>query len=419
MSIRRRLIVGLVWMFAGSWTEQAATFVVFIVLARLIGAQAFGLAAMATVFVLFAEFLVRETVTETIIKLETVEDGHLDAVFWLLGPFSLCLVAVLIMLADVIAALFADPRVAGYLVWATPTVAFIGLSGVPVASLRRKLEFRVLAIRATVGVLAGGIVGISMAVMDFGAWSLIAQRVTQVFINNLLAWIAHPWRPGLRAGRRHFRDVSSFSMKMVSLRTSELLSIHAPTVVIGSYLGPVALGQYTIAWRLVEVLSFVLTTPIRFVAQPAFAHLQRSQRHAGRLLQEVIGASSLVTFVSFLGLAAVATPSIRYMFGDTWLPAVPVLQVLCLLGIYLSIERMQQAFCIALGRGRAGWLVLLSCVEASLSIAALVHLVEFGLVAVTMAVPQSSSSSGRSASCWSQEPPSSTFSITCACSSRR
>jgi len=383
ISIRHRLVVGLAWMFAGSWSEQGLNFTFFVVLARMLGAEVFGLAAMAIVFVLFAEFLVRETMTETIIQLDAVEDGHLDAVFWMLGAFSLLIVALVIALSDRIAGFFSEPQIARYMIWATPTVLFIGFSGVPVASLRRKLEFRILAIRATVGVLAGGMVGISMAIMDLGVWSLIAQRVTQVFVNNALAWIAHPWRPGLRARRRHFRDVFGFSTRMVSLRASELVAINAPTVVIGSYLGPVALGQFTIAWRIVGILSFVLTTPIRFVAQPAFAHLHRSEERAGPLLQDVMNASSLVTFVSFLGMAAIASPAIQYIFGDAWISAVPILQVLCLLGIYLSIESMQQAFCIALGR--AGWLVLLSSTEAALGTGSMIYMVERGPVGICVA----------------------------------
>ena len=369
-------------MFAGNWTEQGANFFVFVVLARMLGAEAFGLAAMATVFVLLAEYLVRDTMTETIIQLESVEAGHLDALFYLLGSFSLCIVILLIVLADPIAGLFSEPRVATYLVWATPSVLFLGLSGVPVASLRRKLEFRVLAIRATLGVLAGRVVGIFMATMDLGTWSLIAQRVTQVFATSALAWIAHPWRPGLRARRRHFHDVLSFSTKMLGLKASEVVSLNVPTVAIGLSLGPLALGRFTLAWRLVEILSLLLTTPIRYVAQPAFAHLHRSQQSAGDLLQNVMNVSSLLTFVSFFGVAAVSEPTIQYIFGDAWLAAVPVLRVLCLLGIYLSIERMQQAFCIALGR--AGWLVLLSSAEAGLCIGATLHLAEPGLIGLTL-----------------------------------
>lgn len=383
MQVRRRLAVGLAWMFAGNWAEQVANFVIFIVLVRMLGPEAFGLAAMATVFVLLGEFLVRETMTETILQMKTLEEGHRDAVFWLLGAFSLGLVALIIACAGPIADIFGEPRVAEYVIWATPSILFIGFSGVPVASLRRDLEFRALAIRATVGVLSGGVVGITMAVMGMGVLSLIAQRVVQVLVNNVLAWIACSWRPRLRASHKHFREVLGFSSQMVGVRMSELISSNAPTVVIGSFLGPIALGQYTVAWRLIEILSFVLIAPIRYVAQPAFAHLDRNRQSAGQLLHDVMGASSLITFASFLGMAAVGGTAIRLLFGDEWMPAVPALRILCLVGIYLSIERLQESFCVALGRAKG--LLVLSLAEALVGITAMLLAVDHGLIGVAFA----------------------------------
>ena len=383
MELRKRLAVGLAWMFAGSFSEQAANFVVFILLARLLGPEVFGLAAMATLFVLFAEFLVRETMTETLIAREEIDEGHRDAVFWILGGFSVAIVLLIIACADPIARIFSEPRVADYIVWATPSVLFIGFSGVPVAALRRGLEFRMLAIRATAGVLAGGVAGVAMALLDYGVFSLIGQRVVQVFVNNLLAWIAHPWRPGFRATRRHVRDVASFSTKMVGLRASELVSLNAPTLVIGSFLGPTLLGQYTIAWRLIEILSFVLTTPIRYVALPAFAHLNRIRESPGALLETTMRLSSLVTFAAFFGMAAVAAPALEVVFGLEWTGAAPALRVLCLVGVYLSIERLHQAFLVALGR--AGRIAAFSLLEACVALAAMTLVVDFGILGVTAA----------------------------------
>ena len=189
-----------------------------------------------------------------------------------------------------------------------------------------------------------------MALSGYGPWSLIGQRLVQVFVNTLLPWFVVDWRPGLRATRRHFRDIRGFSVRMLGLRTSELLSMQTPTFMIGAFLGPVALGQFTIAWRIVEAISFVMVTPVRFVAQPAFASMQRSADHAAELLHNITEVSALFTFACFLGLAAVAGPTIVVLLGPDWEPAAPVLRVLCLVGVFLSIERLQQAYCLALGR---------------------------------------------------------------------
>lgn len=382
-NIRRRFTVGVAWMFAGIGAEQVCTFLVVIIMARLLGAEAYGLVMMAMIFITLAEFLVRETITDALIQQKDLQPGHLDAVFWSMCGISGGLALCIVVFADSVASLYAEPRVAEYLIWLWPTVVFIGVSGVPVAILRRNLEFRMLAVRATAGIVAGGTVGITMAVLGYGPWSLIGQRLVQVAVNNILPWFAVDWRPGLKATRGHIRDIRGFSANMLGLRTTELLSVQTPTFLIGTLLGPVALGQFTIAWRIVEALSFVVVTPVRFVAQPAFASMQRSADRAAELLRNVTEVSALFTFACFMGLAAVAGPTIAVLLGPGWEPTAPVLRILCLVGVFLSIERLQQAYCLALGR--AGQLFALSFAELLLGVALMFVAVQYSLILVAAA----------------------------------
>lgn len=383
MPIKKRLFIGISWMFAGNWSEQVVNFFVFVILARILGAEAFGLATMALVFVAFAEFLVRQTLTETIIQQKKLESAHLNAIFILLAFFSIFLVALLIFLAEHIANMYSEPRVAYYLIFASPTILFIGFSGVPATLLKRKLEFKVLAIRATVGVIVGGLVGITLALLDYGVWSFIAQHVVKILVNNILVWIANPWKPKWDVTRKHFKDVIGFSTQMIGLRVTEIISINTPMVIIGAYLGPSMLGQYTIAWRLIDVLANLLITPIQFVAQPAFAHINRASETAGQMLAKITSTTAIITFASFLGMASVSTPLINLLFDNNWTDATQAHQILCLVGIYLTIERMQQAFCLALGK--ASSLFYISLAEALIGIIIIFLFVESGISSVAAA----------------------------------
>lgn len=380
MVLGRRLTVGVVWMFAGIGVEQVCGFLIVIVLARILQAEAFGLFMMAMLFVIFAEFLVRDTIGDALIALKEVEDGHLDAVFWALIGCSSAVAACLALLAWPISLAYSEPLVADFLYWLWPTVTMIALGGVPTGLLRRRLEFRALALSATLGVMLGGVAGIAMALLGYGPWSLVGQRLVQVFFNNLIVWLAVGWRPGFRATRRHFRDIRTFGVNILGLRAMEVVSLQTPTFVIGYTLGPAALGHFTIAWRIIEATAFVLITPVRIVAQPAFAELQRATGFARDLLRDISEASGLVAFATFLGLGAVAGPTIRVLFGAGWEPAVPVLQVLCLIGMFLAIERLQQAFCLAMGH--VGKLFALSAGEVVLGAALMLAASRWGLVAV-------------------------------------
>ncbi len=107
MPIRRRLIVGVAWMFAGIGAEQVFTFLVVVILARLLGAEIYGLVMMAIVFIIFAEFLVRETITDALIQLKDLNPGHLDAVFWSLSGISVGLALCIVFFADAVASMYA------------------------------------------------------------------------------------------------------------------------------------------------------------------------------------------------------------------------------------------------------------------------------------------------------------------------
>lgn len=377
------MTIGAAWMFGGSWTEQGFNFVVFVILARLLAPEDFGLAMMAIVFAMFAEFLVRDTIADALIQKRDLDPGHLDAVFWLLLAFSVVIAISIFALGDGIAALYSEPKVAGYLRWVCPTVLFVALSGVPVALLRRRLEFRALAIRAVAGVVLGGLVGIVMAIQGYGAWSLIGQRLIQVLVNTLLAWFATDWRPRFRASREHFADIWGFGAKVVGLRASELVSVQTPTIVLGLTLGPAAVGYFTIAWRVTEVILVVLITPIRYVAQPAFASLQQTAESAGAMLQQISAVTIMIACASFAGLAAVGGPTVALVFGAGWEPAVPVLQILCLVGLYLAIIKLYEAYCLALGA--VGGIMVTSSAEAILGIGMLAIAANYSLLTVAAA----------------------------------
>lgn len=173
MTIKRQFGSAVAWMAFGNWTEQAVNFLVFVLLARILGAEAFGLLAMAAVFVILSEFLVRETFSEYLISADTLGPAHLNSAFWLLMVFGGVLTAVLWWAAGPVARFYDQPQVPELLRALSMTVPIIAITAVPVAILRRDMSFRVLSIRAIAGVIAGGVVGVALALSGAGVWALV------------------------------------------------------------------------------------------------------------------------------------------------------------------------------------------------------------------------------------------------------
>ena len=383
MSTEVRFGRSVAWMAVGSWVEQGCNILFFVLLARILGAEAFGLVAMATAFVIFAESLVRESVSEYLIAARTPAPGHFSAAFWMLSGVGLVLMLALMGLSGPIARFYGEPVVADVLWWFSPTVLCVALNAVPVAILRRNMAFKILSLRAVAGVVIGGMVGTVLALSGAGVWALVAQQVTLIVVNALIAWIWASWWPSLRVAREQVRVVVGFGSQVLALRVAELVALQTPIVLIGSQLGPTALGVFSISWRLIEIGSFLLVTPLRMASQSAFAALNRDGGGAADLLREIGRLSSLVAFPAFAGLAVVAGPFVLVVFGDGWRDAGPVLMALSPLGFYLCIERVQQAFCLA--AGRAGALTVLAWAEVVLGIVLILLASNWGLVAVTVA----------------------------------
>lgn len=370
-------------MAVGNWTEQAINFIVFVTLARLLGAEAFGLLAMASALVVLSEFMVRESLSEYVIAAQDSSTEDVNSVFWMLAGLGVCLTLLLVILSGPVARFYDEPDVQALIVSLSPTVLLIALTAVPVALLRRDLRFATLSIRAIAGVVAGGCVGIGMAVNDFGLWSLVGQRLVQVATNVSLAWFGVAWRPSLAVSLAHVKRIVKFSSHMLGLRAAELTATQVPLVIIGSTLGPVALGFFSIAWRLVETGSFLIVTPLRMAAQPAFAAMKRNAAGASDLLVDLSRLTGFVAFPAFAGLATLSGLILRVVFGEEWVPAAEVVSVLSLFGCYLCVAKIEHSFCLA--HFRVGFLSLLSWVEVAISIGLIWVGSRWGIVGITAA----------------------------------
>lgn len=384
MSVARQFSRGVAWMAIGNWVEQAVNFAVFVTLARLLGARDYGLLAMASVFIVLSEQLVRESLSEYLIAAEKADEADLNATFWLLAGLGVLLGGALALIAPFAARAYGEPEVKGLILALAPSVLIVALNAVPVAILRRRLDFRVLSLRAIAGVIVGGVVGISMALNGFGVWSFVGQWLALISTNAVMAWTAVDWRPGLAVTRDDLRQAGHFGAQVLGLRAGELAATQTPVLVIGATLGPEATGLFSVAWRLVETLSFLIVTPLRQASQSAFAALTREGGDAGALLADLLRLAAMVAVPFFMGLAVLAGPMIGLVFGPDWAGAAPVLSALAAMGVYICLARVKIAFCLA--AGRAGQVAILAWAVVGLMAALIWVASRWGMVAVALAV---------------------------------
>ena len=382
--MKRQFTQNVAWSTVASWLEQIAAALIFLVIAKLIGVESFGVVSMAFAFLFLGEFLVRDTITEGIVAREVIEPGRLEATWVVLLGLAAAIVLILTTIANIAAFVYQEPIVKPLLMAASPTVLMIAAAGVPTALLRRQLAFKALAIRTIAGVAAGGVVGITMAAKGFGAWSLVGQRLTEIGVNSLLAFLAAGWVPKKWPSRSDFAMVKGLGAQVLQLRFITLVIFQTPTVMLGYMADPRAVGLFAFAARLSEIVLTVFVKSLQGVGQPAIAALRRSRQSTADFYLDLIELAALSGFVAYTGLALIAFPLVDLLLGPEWHEASRILPFLCLAYAIIALSSIQEAYLMALDRVqpflRAAW------AEAVLGLVLIGLASQFGPVTAAAAV---------------------------------
>lgn len=381
--LQARVARGLTWTMLDIWGRQVLNLVVFLILARLLTAADFGLVALATVFVAFVQLVVDQGLGDAIIQRREVKRSHIDTAFWVAVATGVLLTAIGLALAAPIAALLGEPRLSPILQVLSLTFVLSAMNSIQIALLRRELAFRSLAIRSIVAAAGGGAVGIGLAFLGFGAWALVGQLVASAALSVLTLWRVSPWRPGLRASRRDFRELFSFGINVMGSDVLNFLSRNTDNLLIGVFLGTTPLGFYAVGYRILEVSQTALIQVTRKVTFPAFSRLQDDKERMRRAYFRVTRAAAVIILPGYVALALVAPELTRVLFGDRWAPAGPVAAILFLIGPVLSVQAFSNALLNAAGQPNVVFRFRLVSTVANVTGFAIA--VQFGILAVAAA----------------------------------
>jgi PST family polysaccharide transporter len=211
------------------------------------------------------------------------------------------------------------------------------------------MRFRSLAIRKLLAVGIGGVVGITMAVLDPSPWALVGQQLSAAAVSVVALWAVSPWRPGFRVSRAEFWPLFTFGMHIVGGDILNFLSRNTDKLLIGASLGTGPLGFYAVAYRILDTSQVLLVNAARKLAFPVFSRLQHDRDRMRRAYSRVNRALSVVTMPAYIGLSLVASEAIPLIFGDRWTDSAPVAALLFLIGPVLTVQLFSGALMNAVG----------------------------------------------------------------------
>lgn len=319
------------WSYALTVGRVGTTTLVMFVLAALLGPTEFGVLAMALLVLNLAQIMIQQGLAAAIVQREQLTDDHLDAAFLVMLLGGLAVGLAMAGLGPVWAAITGEPRLSVVCAALAPLVVVHALMIVPEAVLRRALRFRAVAVRTVGGLVAGGVVGIALAVAGAGIWALVAQQVITGVVSMVVVWVVCPWRPQRRPRLGAIRDLWRFSAHSASAGVAVFAARRADQLVASVLFGPAAVGIYRLATRLPEMLIDVAGRSLQQVALPGLSRLQNDRQALSTRLSHMQHLAAAVALPSLAVLAVAAGPLVE-LLGPQWDGTALPIQLLCLHG---------------------------------------------------------------------------------------
>jgi PST family polysaccharide transporter len=381
-AVSRSAVRGVAWLGIERVVDQALAFAVFVVLGRLLDPHDFGVMAAATVVVFFLRVLVNTGFARALVQREELTDEHVDAAFWTSLGTGVVLALLTIAMAPALADLFKEPDLAPVVRALSVVFVLAGLESTQSALADRQMRFGVQAFRRFVASVVSAAVGLGLAFGGAGVWALVGQLIALEATLVVALWSLTRWRPRLRFSIAHFRDLFAFGLNYVGIRALFYLSQNADNFLIGWILGPIALGYYVIAYRVLFVFIELVTLAINQVALPTFSRFQNDRERLHETFYSAITLGATAGWPLFAGLALVADRLIPFVFGAKWAHSVPVMEALAITGAIQVVVVFTQNLTIAIGqvRNEFRWNLVATVVQVA-TFAATAHL---GITAVAL-----------------------------------
>lgn len=336
--LKQKAISGVTWSFIDNISNSGVTFLVGLILARLLTPAEFGILGMITVLLAVSNSIIDSGFSQALIRKIDLKpiDYNTVFIFNLIVAFLLC--ALLLWSAPAISLFFKEPALTSVTRVMSLLLIINAFSIIPRTLLTKSIDFKKQTKASLISSLLSGVIGIGMAYGNLGVWSLVGQVLSKQLLYTILLWISVRWKPAIEFSLASFTELYKFGANLLVSGLLETIYKNIYTLVIGRYYSSSQLGQYTRAELFTTIFSTNLTMAIQRVSYPALSTIQHDDERLKEAYRRVIKCTMLVTFLLMLGLSAVAYPLIIILIGDKWLVAASFLQILCLAQMFYPLH---------------------------------------------------------------------------------
>lgn len=338
------------WRFAERCGAQLVSFVVSIILARILAPEDYGTIALITVFTAFLQVFVDSGLGTALIQKKDADDLDFSSVFYFNFAVCLILYAGTFVVAPCIADFYNDVTLTPVIRVLSLTIVIAGVKGIQQAYVSRNMLFKRFFFSTIGGTIFSAFLGIGMAYAGFGVWALVAQQLSNTMIDTLILWITVSWRPKKAFSWKRLTALLAFGWKLLVSALLETGYNNLRNLIIGKMYSSADLAYYNQGDKFPSVIANNINTSIDSVLLPTMAGVQDDASRVKSMTRRAIKTSTYIMAPLMMGLAFCAEPIVRLVLTDKWLPCVPFLRIFCITYMFYPIHTANLNAIKAMGR---------------------------------------------------------------------
>lgn len=378
--MREKVLSGLAWTFGEQILAQGVSFVVSVILARLLMPEQYGVVTLVLVFINIANVFVVNGLGESLVQKKDADNKDFSTMFYVSIALSVALYGILFVSAPMIARIYKSPELTAVLRVLALKLPIAGINSIQNAYVQKHMQFRRYFFSTLGGTVLSGLAGIILAWQGFGVWALVAQYLVNSAVGTIVLFFTIEWKPGLQFSSDSACSLVRYGWKLTAASLINTIYSEMRSLIIGVRYSTEDLAYFNKGNQLPSLAITNINASIGKVIFPAMAQAGGDREQVKKLGRRAMKTTAYLVFPVMAGLMAVAEPLIRWLLTDKWIFCVPFLRLSCL---YWACQPIQTTnWQVIKAMGRSDLCFKLEIVKKIIGVAMVFASVPFGVYAI-------------------------------------
>lgn len=370
-------IANFIWRFTERTAAQLVTFVVSIILARILSPEYYGTIALVTVFTTILQVFVDSGLGTALIQKKDADDLDFSSVFFFNMFMCVVLYIVMYIASPYIAAFYNDKGLTPIIRFISLTIIISGVKGIQQAYVSRNMLFKRFFFSTIGGTIASAIIGIILAYRGYGVWALAIQQVSNTAIDTLILWLTVKWKPKFMFSFQRLKRLLRFGWKLLVSALLDTIYGNLRNLIIGKKYTSADLAYFDQGDKLPKAIVTNINVSIDSVLLPTMSKMQDKTEAVRTLTRRAIRISVYIVAPLMIGFACCADYLVRLVLTDKWLPCVPFIRILSVSYLFWPIHTANLNAIKAVGRSDI--FLKLEVIKKAVGLALLLSTMWFGV----------------------------------------